>query len=673
MAEIWDPSSSRWHRGPTMRSRRTGASVSALPDGRVLVAGGGSPTTTSPNGGPLDTVEVFDPRSSGWTPTGKLAQARWRHAGVALGDGRVLVLGGQRDAAPCPGLGSEVWSPRTGAWSAVKPMKRPRCPGAVTVLRDGRVLVAGGDEHLPNVHDRKGLAHVEAWDPTSGEWSELAPLPDLGMWLSKAFSLPDGRVLVTGVVDAGSSIRAVALLSTAAIDAWKVLAPPYDDLAFVAATPDGRVVGLGARPRGLGPGSRDEQVLVSWDPVSDTTALSEPPLLETRQGGLVRLRDGGFLSVGQDGYSQRWIPDGKPVGRWATSGRSFPDRREGMTVSALSTGQVLVTGGRVKWPDSLDSGFLLGEQDGWTAISPLRMARLSHSATVLADGRVLVVGGEDQRRSRPPTLLRWPWRWFDREDPAFLSSSELWDPRTGRWSNAGLMAGRRSSHASALLPDGRVLAIGGDHQLWTGLIAPSPMGRSLATVEVWNPRAGPTSNTWTPIQPMRIPRSAPRAVNLHDGRILVVGGTDSPKPAEVWDPATGAWALVRELVPPAEAGVAVLKSGLVLIVGGSDSVVLDSTRSWDPATRRVVDAGALNIPRAAPDLHVLADGSVLVFGGRYSAGGPCLARAEVWTSASNAWKPTAAMRAPACGSVGLPRPGNQLLVAGSGLPQTWSP
>ena len=87
----------------------------------------------------------------------------------------------------------------------------------------------------------------------------------------------------------------------------------------------------------------------------------------------------------------------------------------------------------------------------------------------------------------------------------------------------------------------------------------------------------------------------------------------------------------------------------------------------------MADAGTLNIPRIAPTVQALADGSALVYGGRHGNGGACLARAEVWTTASRSWTPTAAMRGPACGSAGLLQPGNRLLIAGSGVPQTWSP
>jgi len=76
----------------------------------------------------------------------------------------------------------------------------------------------------------------------------------------------------------------------------------------------------------------------------------------------------------------------------------------------------------------------------WTPTGALSTARISHSATLLAGGQVLVAGGAN---SLP------------------LTSSELYDPTTGSWSNAGEMRVARSNHASVMLASGKVLVAGG--------------------------------------------------------------------------------------------------------------------------------------------------------------------------------------------------------------------
>ena len=69
----------------------------------------------------------------------------------------------------------------------------------------------------------------------------------------------------------------------------------------------------------------------------------------------------------------------------------------------------------------------------------------SHTATLLIDGRVLVVGGENQRGS--------------------LSGTEIWDPKKKTWTYAVPMKRQRSCHTATLLPDNRVLIAGGRRSL----------------------------------------------------------------------------------------------------------------------------------------------------------------------------------------------------------------
>jgi hypothetical protein len=80
-----------------------------------------------------------------------------------------------------------------------------------------------------------------------------------------------------------------------------------------------------------------------------------------------------------------------------------------------------------------------------------------HTATLLPDGRVLVVGGGN---GTGPT-----------------ASEELWDPATATFSRAGSLAGARMMHTATLLPDGRVLVVGGS-------------GYDPLLAEVWEPSDG---------------------------------------------------------------------------------------------------------------------------------------------------------------------------------------
>ncbi len=84
--------------------------------------------------------------------------------------------------------------------------------------------------------------------------------------------------------------------------------------------------------------------------------------------------------------------------------------------------------------------------DRFSPTGGMASPRISHSATLLFDGRVLVTGGFDG--SNPPRCC-------------VMASAELYNPATGRWSSAAGMAVDRRDHTATLLPDGKVLVTGG--------------------------------------------------------------------------------------------------------------------------------------------------------------------------------------------------------------------
>src|SRR5262249_48842809 len=75
----------------------------------------------------------------------------------------------------------------------------------------------------------------------------------------------------------------------------------------------------------------------------------------------------------------------------------------------------------------------------------LNVARKGHTATLLSDGKVLVVGGENQN--------------------GFVSEAEIFDPATGIFSFSGNLNTARADHTATRLTDGRVLIAGGRGQL----------------------------------------------------------------------------------------------------------------------------------------------------------------------------------------------------------------
>jgi len=144
-AEVYDPRSGRSMVVAPLAAAREAHTATRLADGRVLVAGG--------HRGRRQAIviyrsaEIYDPRSRRFTAAGDMILPRHKHDAVPLRDGRVLILGGadNRD-----GRGryasTEIFEPATASFAAGNPMTAPRFKFRDTslVLGDGRVLVAGG-------------------------------------------------------------------------------------------------------------------------------------------------------------------------------------------------------------------------------------------------------------------------------------------------------------------------------------------------------------------------------------------------------------------------------------------------------------------------------------------------------------------------------------------------
>ncbi|WP_437759300.1 kelch repeat-containing protein [Sorangium sp. So ce1389] len=191
-AELYDPASDRWMFVAPMLAPRQMHTATLLLNGQVLVAGGYGPA------GMLDGAEVFDPASDGWLPLGSMISARAVHTATLLPDGRVLVAGGFDAAGELDS--TEVFIPDSGRWLPLGAMHTARIDHTATLLPDGRVLVVGGAD----IQAFTLQPHtVEAFDPSSGTWFPLEPLP-LGRYWHSTTLLKDGGVLVAGGGDEGA-------------------------------------------------------------------------------------------------------------------------------------------------------------------------------------------------------------------------------------------------------------------------------------------------------------------------------------------------------------------------------------------------------------------------------------------------------------------------------------
>ena len=165
----------------------------------------------------------------------------------------------------------------------------------------------------------------------------------------------------------------------------------------------------------------------------------------------------------------------------------------------------------------------------------MSVERRGHTATRLADGRVLIAGGENSGGT--------------------LNQTEIYDPTSGSFSEGANMNTARTGHSATLLADGRVLIAGGRDG-----------GNAVATTEIFDPATG----SFTSGPSMSVTRAGHSATLFANGRVLMVGG-DSNGSAEILDTVAGTSAAAGSMSGARSMhSAALLQDGRVLIVGGRD-------------------------------------------------------------------------------------------------------
>lgn len=223
-------------------------------------------------------------------------------------------------------------------------------------------------------------------------------------------------------------------------------------------------------------------------------------------------------------------------------------------------------------------------------VAPMSAPRACHTATLLADGKVLIAGGFS-------------------DESHYLSSAEIYDSATRTFTSlAARMVAARTCPASARLRDGRVLYAGGagGQGLW------------LKSAELYEPENG----RFAPTGGLSTRRDGAPAVLLRDGRVLIAGGYDGERrravrSAEVYSPNAGRFEPTGNLAVARSGHTATrLRDGRVLVAGGrGPNGVLRSAELYDPRAGRFIPTGPMRLVRHKHGAVLLASGNVLVVGG----------------------------------------------------------
>lgn len=149
----------------------------------------------------------------------------------------------------------------------------------------------------------------------------------------------------------------------------------------------------------------------------------------------------------------------------------------------------------------------------WDYTNSLAGGRYYHTATPLADGKVLVAAGSG----------------FN----TWIATCEIYDPTVGQWSPTGSLAEGRYFHTATTLANGRIMVAGG---------VGAPNFFDIKTVEIYDPATG----IWSATGSMINSRSKHVTVLLPNGMVLAAGGSGTFS-TDLYNPATGVWSFTGSM------------------------------------------------------------------------------------------------------------------------------
>jgi N-acetylneuraminic acid mutarotase len=266
------------------------------------------------------------------------------------------------------------------------------------------------------------------------------------------------------------------------------------------------------------------------------------------------------------------------TGTW-TREPDLPGPRTGLAAATGRDGRIFVLGGTAgegtatNPPESLASVAIFDPKTHrWSAGTPLPDGRSQLAAVTGTDGRIYAIGGLSNERavtvcepvgtapsgSVPP----------GQAPCSGPNTAVAYNPKTGTWTHLADLHAERLGAAAAAGRDGRIYVFGGSDRQ-TGLF--------LTSAEVYDPR----TNRWSPIAPMpHVRQMGFAAATAKDGRIYLIGGcvgppgnhgctTAPPSPVDVYDPAHNTWKTIGSTVySSAGAATATGPDGRIYVAGG---------------------------------------------------------------------------------------------------------
>jgi hypothetical protein len=463
-----------------------------LKDGTVLLTGGND------GGGAIVTAEVYDPGSTYFYSVSNLNVYRENHTATLLYNGMVLLAGGSDGGTAL--ASAELYDPAQQTFTPTDVLQTARQYHTATLLNSGKVLIAGGLDSTGNPLASAELFSIPqargTWAPTGGE--------NVGDSLS-ATLLSNGKVLVIGV---GASAELYDPSTGVFSPTGSMSAMRQYHTATLLQT--GQVLITGGNTNFTTSATAE-----LYDPTTGTFSLTTGSMTTARSSHTATLLQNGQVLIAGGFNFTNGVLDSAEIydpgsGTFFGTG-SMQTVRQTATATLLNNGKVLIAGG------SSGSGvfYTISEAElydpssgTFTVTGSMNTTRADYSATLLSDGRVLVIGGfiEANAPGFPTT---------------YYASTEIYDPSTGQFTANGNLNTARRGHGANQLANGQVLVEGGYSS--TGV---------LASTEIYDPSTGMSS----PAASMNTARYDHGVVLLQNGKVLVMGGIDGGGSSELYLP-----------------------------------------------------------------------------------------------------------------------------------------
>ncbi|MBK7401659.1 MAG: hypothetical protein IPJ34_36750 [Myxococcales bacterium] len=267
--------------------------------------------------------------------------------------------------------------------------------------------------------------------------------------------------------------------------------------------------------------------------------------------------------------------------------------------------------------DTTGLAFPVVVDPAWSLVATMSEPRMIHALVTLADGRLMVVGGESKTAEIYDAVAN-TWSsggdtghfygsypdWESGAAPlpsgkvlVRFDTADRWNPATNTWSPAGSPTVQRTAMVPLL--SGKVLAL-----------CPASAATADAIVESYDD----ATNAWTNTTSMTTARAFCTAIRLLDGRVLVAGGRTSGGPlssAEIFDPAASKWTATGNMVTAGGRRSALLHSSGKVVLAGPGTLA----EVYDPATGKFTSLPAMATVRDRAAMAELKNGRVLVAGG----------------------------------------------------------